>query len=63
MPTQVITQITAVTLSPNPVDVGVSYTVTATVIQTEATMVVNPLFEFPMDIGSNGLPIGSITWE
>lgn len=63
MPTRVITQITAVTLSPNPVGAGVSYTVTATVVQTEMIMVVNPLFEFPMDIGSDGLPMGTITWE
>ena len=63
MPTRVITQITAVKLSPNPVGAGVSYKVTATVIQTEMKMVVNPLFEFPMNIGSNGLPMGDITWE
>ena len=62
MPTMYLPQITAITLSPNPVAASGSYTVSTTVIQEEVTIVVNPLFEFPMDIGSNGLPISQLTW-
>lgn len=62
MAVMTVTQITAVSLTPNPVAARGSYTVVATVTQETVVVAVNPLFEFPMDIGSNGLPIGEFTW-
>lgn len=63
MPTITIPKITAITLTPNPVDVSTSYTVVATVIEEQATVTINPLFEFPMDIGSSGQSLSEIIYS
>lgn len=62
MPTMTVPKITAVSLLPNPVAASSLYTVSATVIIETVEVTLNPLFEFPMNVGSDGTAISELTW-
>ena len=59
----IVTTITSVTMTPNPVATSTSYQVSATVVQTTVYPTVEALFEFPFESSSAGdLIMGRLTW-